>query len=209
MKKNKITVEYIRGLKKKHEKIAMLTAYDFPLAEILDHADVDIILVGDSLANVVLGLQSTTEVGMTEMLHHAKAVAKAVKRALVVGDMPFESYQANQERVVENAQKFIQEAGCDAVKLEWFDGCLECARKIIDAGIAVMGHVGLTPQTAEQLGGFKVQGKDALSAQKIIEHAQALEQIGCFSVVVECVPQEIANIITESLSIPTIGIGAG
>lgn len=187
----------------------MLTAYDHPLASLVDAAGVDMILVGDSLANVVLGLESTKEVGMVEMIHHAKAVNRAVKQALLIGDMPFESYQADSNDAVDNARRFIEEAGCNAVKLEWFDRCLEVAEKIVKAGIPVMGHVGLTPQTAEQLGGFKVQGKDADSARKIIEYAKALQERGVFSVVLECIPSQIAQIITEQLAIATIGIGAG
>jgi len=187
----------------------MLTAYDFPCAALIDEADIDIILVGDSVANVVLGLESTRDVGMEEMLHHAKAVNRAVKKALLVGDMPYDSYQLKSKEAVKNAQRFIDEANCAAVKLEWFDRCIDVAGSIIKAGIPVMGHVGLTPQTADQLGGFKVQGKDAESARKIIERARALEKQGCFSVVLECIPFQIAEIITEELSIPTIGIGAG
>ena len=203
------TVQQIQKKKEDGHKITMLTAYDYPLASLVDAAGVDMILVGDSLANVVLGLESTTEVGMSEMIHHAKAVNRAVTRALLVGDMPFESYQADSDGAVDNARRFIEEAGCNAVKLEWFDQCLEVAEKIVNAGIPVMGHVGLTPQTAEQLGGFKVQGKDADSARKIIEYAKALEERGVFSVVLECIPSQISAIITEQLAIPTIGIGAG
>ena len=205
----KKTIELIKNKKQKHEKIIMLTAYDYPLAKLVDEVGVDIILVGDSLANVVLGLESTREVGMEVMIHHAKAVRRGVKQALLVGDMPYDSYQVDSQQAVMNAKRFIEEAGCEAVKLEWFDECVMVAQKIGEAGIAVMGHVGLTPQTAENLGGFKVQGKDALSAQKIIEHARALERAGCFSIVLECIPLQIAKIITEELTIPTIGIGAG
>lgn len=202
-----ITVEEILGLKGKR-KITMLTAYDYPLASLVDQAGIDMILVGDSLANVVLGLESTTQVGMQEMIHHTKAVCRAVKNALVVGDMPFESYQVNPEESVKNAKKFI-ELGCGAVKLEWFDNCLEVTENIIKADIPVMGHVGLTPQTADKLGGFKVQGKDAGQAKKLIKQAGSLEKLGCFSIVLECVPDKIAALITEKLKIPTIGIGAG
>ncbi len=191
------------------QKITMLTAYDFPLASVVDECGIDIVLVGDSLANVVLGLESTKEVGMAEMLHHTKAVRRAVKNALLVGDMPFDSYQVHLQNAVKNAERFIHEAGCDAVKLEWFDDCLNVAKRIVSCGIAVMGHVGLTPQTADKLGGFKVQGKDALSAKKIIEQAKALERAGCFSIVLECVPDKLAAEITKILKIPTIGIGAG
>lgn len=187
----------------------MLTAYDYPLASLIDRAGVDMILVGDSVANVVLGLESTTMVGMSEMLHHSKAVTRAVKQALVIGDMPFESYQLNTAEAVKNAKRFIDEGKCDCVKLEWFDRCLEVTKEIIGAKIPVMGHIGLTPQTADKLGGFKVQGKDAEAAKKIIEQALSLEKAGCFAIVLECLPDKIAEIITKKLKIPTIGIGAG
>ena len=190
-------------------KITMLTAYDYPIAALVDKAGIDMILVGDSLANVVLGLDSTTKVGMCEMLHHAKAVTRAVKNAMVVGDMPYDSYQVNPEESVKNAKRFIDEAKCGAIKLEWFDQCLEVTEKIIKAGIPVMGHIGLTPQTADKIGGFKVQGKDADAAKRLIEQAQELEKKGCFAIVLECVPDRIAELITKKLKIPTIGIGAG
>ncbi len=205
---NKITVQDILSLKN-GRKITMLTAYDYPLASLIDRAGIDMILVGDSVANVVLGLDSTTKVGMPEMLHHAKAVTRAVKHALVIGDMPYEAYQVNPQESVKNAKRFIDEANCNAVKLEWFQQCLEVTEKIIQAGIALMGHIGLTPQTAQKEGGFKVQGKDAQAAQRLIEQAQALEKLGCFSIVLECVPDKISQIITQRLKIPTIGIGAG
>jgi 3-methyl-2-oxobutanoate hydroxymethyltransferase len=190
-------------------KITMLTAYDYPLASLIDRCGIDMILVGDSLANVVLGLDSTTEVGMQEMLTSAKAVTRAVKHALVIGDMPYDSYQVESGKSVENATRFISEAKCDAVKLEWFDRCLEVTEKIIQAGIPVMGHIGLTPQTADKSGGFKVQGKDADAARRLIEQATALQKLGCFAIVLECVPDKIAKMISEKLKIPTIGIGAG
>jgi len=205
---NKITVKDILSQKNKR-KITMLTAYDYPLASLVDRCGIDMILVGDSLANVVLGLDSTTKVGMQEMIHHAKAVTRAVKRALVVGDMPYESYQVNPEESVKNAKRFIEEAKCDAVKLEWFDKCLEVTQRIVKSGVPVMGHIGLTPQTAENKGGFKVQGKDAQHAKLLIEQAVELEKLGCFSIVLECVPEKLAELITKKLKIPTIGIGAG
>jgi len=204
----KITIQDILSMKGKC-KITMLTAYDYPLASLIDKAGIDMILVGDSLANVVLGLDSTTEVGMQEMLHHAKAVTRAVKRSLVIGDMPYDSYQVESEKSVENAARFISEAKCDAVKLEWFDRCLEVTQNLVQAGIPVMGHIGLTPQTADKSGGFKVQGKDADAARRLIEQAIALETLGCFAIVLECVPDKIAEMITKKLKIPTIGIGAG
>ncbi len=208
MEDRKIAIQDILSMKGKR-KITMLTAYDYPLASLIDRAGIDMILVGDSVANVVLGLDSTTKVGMLEMIHHAKAVTRAVKHALVIGDMPYESYQINLGESVKNAQRFIDEAKCDAVKLEWFDACLEVTAQIIKAGIAVMGHIGLTPQTADKLGGFKVQGKDAETAQRLITQATELEKLGCFSLVLECVPDKIAEMITRKIKIPTIGIGAG
>ena len=203
------TIKDILAKKKRKEKIVMLTAYDYPLARVLDKAGIDIILVGDSVANVVLGLTATKDVGVDEMIHHAKAARRAVENVLLIGDMPYVSYQVDPKKAVINARRFIDEAGCDAVKIEWFDRCLEVTEEIIKAGIPVMGHVGLTPQTAESLGGFKVQGKDAESASKIIEGALALEAKGCFSIVLECIPATLARMITEQLNIPTIGIGAG
>lgn len=204
----KITVRDILGLKNKR-KITLLTAYDYSLARLVDNAGIDIILVGDSLANVVLGLDSTTKVGMIEMLHHTKAVKRAVKHAFLVGDMPYESYQLNPEDAVKNAKRFMDEAGCDAVKVEWFDQCLAVTDKIIKSGIPVMGHIGLTPQTVDKIGGFKVQGKDAEAAQRLIEQALELEKSGCFAIVLECVPDKLAELITKEIKIPTIGIGAG
>jgi len=208
MNNTKLSVKDIVSLKNAR-KITMLTAYDYPTASLIDKAGIDIILVGDSLANVVLGLNSTTEVGMQEMLHHAKAVTRAVKQALVIGDMPYGSYQINSQNALENALKFINEAKCDAIKLEWFDKCLEVTEQIIKAGLPVMGHIGLTPQTAEKQGGFKVQGKDAEAAKRLIDQALALEKLGCFSVLLECVPDKIAGLITSRLKIPTISCGAG
>ena len=215
METKKVTVQDILFMKGKR-RITMLTAYDYPLASLMDKAGIDMILVGDSLANVVLGLDSTTKVGMTEMIHHAKAVTRAVKHALVIGDMPYDSYQilptgrqVNPDESVKNARRFIEEAKCDVVKLEWFNRCLEVTEQIIKAGIAVMGHIGLTPQTADKLGGFKVQGKDAEAASRLIDQAVQLEKLGCFSIVLECVPDKIAEMITKKIKIPTIGIGAG
>ena len=203
------TIKFIQDKKTNGKKITVLTAYDHPLAVLVDRSGVDIILVGDSVANVVLGLESTTEVTMDEMIHHAKAVNRGVENALLVGDMPYESYQKDTKVAVKNAKRFIDEAGCDAIKLEWFDDCDLVAKQIVDTGIPVVGHVGLTPQTADKTGGFKVQGKDDESAEKIIKRAKLLETVGCFSIVLECIPAPLAKKITEELSIPTIGIGAG
>ena len=205
---SKISVQDILNKKKQGERIVMLTAYDYPVAALLDEIGVDVILVGDSLANVVLGLKYTREIGMTEMLHHAKAAGRAVTRALLIGDMPYNSYKTP-ALAKANAKRFIKEAHCDAVKIEWFPGCEKIAAAIVKAKIPVMGHVGLTPQRVKDLSGFKVQGKEAPAAKKIIAQAKLLEKAGCFSVVLECIPSEIAGLITEELNIPTIGIGAG
>ncbi len=204
----KVTVPKILSLKGK-KKITMLTAYDYPTALILDEAGIDMILVGDSLAMVVLGHEDTLSVEMDEMIHHTKAVSKAVKRALVIGDMPFMSYQSSVELAVLNAGRFLKEGRAQAVKLEGGASVLPQIEAIVRAGIPVQGHIGLTPQSVAQLGGFKVQGKRAEEAKKLIEDAHALVEAGCFSIVLEAVPMEIAAKITEEISIPTIGIGAG
>ena len=209
IKMKKRTLKDILDKKLSNEKITMLTAYDYPTAKLIDQVGIDIILVGDSVANVVLGLESTKEMTMDQMIYHASAVRRGTEKALVVGDMPFESYQLDSAQATCNARRFVDEAGCDAIKLEWFDRCLEVVRKIVKSGIPVMGHIGLTPQTAEALGGFKVQGKDAESAKRLINQAEALEREGCFSLVLECIPDKIAEMITKKLKIPTIGIGAG
>lgn len=209
MERKKITIPDIMQMKIEGKKITMLTAYDFPLAYFIDKVGIDIILVGDSLGMVVLGYENTIPVTMDEMLHHAKAVKRAVKYALVVGDMPYMSFHTSKEEAVYNAGRFIKEAGCDAVKVEFYPGIVEIAKAIVSAGIPVMGHIGLTPQTAMQLGGFKVQGKDAETAKALIDTAISFEEVGCFSIVLECIPDKVAKIITEKLRIPTIGIGAG
>jgi len=203
-----MTVNEIRELKGKR-KITMLTAYDYSTALLVEKAGIDIVLVGDSLANVVLGLDSTTQIGMDEMIHHAKAVRRGAKDSLIVGDMPYSAFQVDPSRAVGNARRFVEEAGCAAVKLEWFDKCLEVTERIIAAGIPVMGHIGLTPQTADKLGGFKVQGKDAEQAKELIRQAVELDKRGCFALVLECVPDRIAEMITRQVKLLTIGIGAG
>ncbi len=205
----KVTITELQQRKAKGGKIAMLTAYDYPIAKLLDDSGVDIILVGDSLGMVVLGYETTTPVTMEEMLHHAKAARRGVSRALLVGDMPFLSFRSSLEDSVKNAGRFVQEAGCDAVKVEWKQGIEDVARAIVDAGIPVMGHVGLTPQTASAEGGFGMRGKDAESAARIVAQAIALEEVGCFAMVLECIPDLIAQEITRRLRIPTIGIGSG
>ena len=210
MQRKKRTIQDIIKMKQDCEKIAVLTAYDYVFASLLDQAGIDIILVGDSVGNTVLGYDSTAQVTMREMLHHAKAVKKGVNQALLIVDMPFMSFNVSKEDSVRKAGRFVKEAGVDAVKLEGGNSLVvETVKAIINSGIPVMGHVGLTPQTASSIGGYKVQGKDAVKAQEIIQEALALEQAGCFSIVLECVPDQLAKLITEKLKIPTISCGGG
>ena len=187
----------------------MLTAYDYPTAQMVDKAGIDTILVGDSLGMVVLGYTSTVPVTMEEMIHHTKAVTRGTTYAFVLGDMPFMSYQAGIEKAIENAGRFIKEGECDAVKLEGGSEVAPVVKAIVTAGVPVCAHIGLTPQTATQLSGFKVQGKDAESARNMINAAKDLEKAGAFMVVMECIPEMLASRITKALTIPTIGIGAG
>ena len=205
----RITINKIKEMKQKGEKIAMLTAYDYTTAKIVDEAGIPLILVGDSLGMVVLGYESTIPVTMEEMLHHTKAVARGAKKAMVIGDMPFMSYHINTEDALRNAARFIQEGGAQAVKLEGGVTVAEKVRSIVSCGIPVMGHIGLTPQSIHQLGGFKVQGKTPEAAKKLLKDAQALEEAGAFAIVLETVPAQLATLITQSIGIPTIGIGAG
>ncbi|MCP4652249.1 MAG: 3-methyl-2-oxobutanoate hydroxymethyltransferase [Candidatus Omnitrophica bacterium] len=196
------------SIKTKKSKVVMLTCYDYAFAHILDEAGVDILLVGDSMANVVLGLEETRKISIKEMLNHTKAVALGSKEAMVVGDMPYAAYQKNPKKCVYYAKKFI-EAGADGVKIEWFKECKYVVKRLIKNKIPVMGHIGLTPQTAHLLGGFKVQGKTKKSALNLIKQAKILEDLGVFSLVLECIPHQLASHITKQLKIPTIGIGAG
>jgi 3-methyl-2-oxobutanoate hydroxymethyltransferase len=205
----KMTIRDIIEMKRSGEKITVLTAYDASLARMLDSAGIDMILVGDSLANVLLGYESTVPVTMEEMLHHARAVKRGVSRALLVGDMPFMSYQVSATEAIINGGRFLKEAGCDAVKIEGGEEVAETVRAMVKAGIPVMGHIGLTPQTASQLGGYRVQGKDRESAHKLMHAAGTLEEAGAFSLVLECVPVQLAQVITAAVGIPTVGIGAG
>lgn len=209
MERKKITITDIQNKKCEGKKITMLTAYDYPMAKLVDEALIDVILVGDSLGMVVLGYDSTVPVTMDEMIHHSKAVRRGTKCAFLIGDMPFMSYQVSKEEAVRNAGRFMKEAGCDAVKLEGGDEVLDVTMAIVDVGIPVLGHLGLTPQTISKLGGYKIQGKDAKAAKRILEQALKLEAAGCFAIVLECVPDKVAKLITEKLMIPTIGIGAG
>ncbi len=205
----KPTVEQIIQKKKQGEPIVILTAYDALWASLVTESGVKVILVGDSVGMVLLGYETTTSVTMEEMIHHAKAARRGAPEAFLIGDMPFGSYHQTPQESVANAFRFIREAGCDAVKIEWHSSVVEMVQAMIGAGIPVMGHVGLTPQTASQLGGYKVQGRDPQRAKEILEGAAALEKAGCFSVVLECIPDQLAAEITRKLEIPTIGIGAG
>jgi len=207
--RKKVTTLAFRQKKERGEIITMLTAYDYPTALAMDKAGVDSILVGDSLAMVVLGYENTLSVTMEDMLHHSRAVARGAKTALLVGDMPFMSYQVSVEEAVRNAGRFLQQGGMDAVKLEGGRERADAVRAIVNAGIPVMGHIGLTPQSINQLGGFRAQGKTARAAKRLIEDALILEDAGAFSIVLESVPARLAELISKKLSIPTIGIGAG
>jgi len=206
----KVTIPTLKEMKDKGEKITMLTAYDYPTARVLDQAGIDILLVGDSLGMVMLGYPNTLPVTMEEMIHHTKAVSRGALEALVIGDMPFMSFNLGSFEAINNAGRFIKEGGAAAVKLE---GCshhmIEITGAVVEAGIAVMGHIGLTPQFIHQMGGFKVQGRDQNQAKLLLDGAKNLEQAGIFSLVLEGMPQDLASQITRSLSIPTIGIGAG
>jgi 3-methyl-2-oxobutanoate hydroxymethyltransferase len=206
--RKKITIRHLQVMKTRHEPISMLTAYDYPTALVMDQAGIEVILVGDSLGMVELGYESTLPVTMEDMLHHCRAVARGASYALLVGDMPFMSYQVSTAEAVRNAGRFLQEAGMNAVKLEGGVERAEAIRSIVQTGIPVMGHLGLTPQSVNQLG-FRPQGRDADAAYKLIEDALALQEAGCFSLVLESIPGKLAQLVSQRLVIPTIGIGAG
>lgn len=205
----KTTVSTFEEMKKSGEKITMLTAYDYSTAKLLDKAGVDSILVGDSLGMVMLGYENTLQVTMDDMIHHTKAVSRGVKDAMIIGDMPFMSYHVSVEQAVRNAGRFIQEGRAHAVKLEGASNVLPQIEGIVAAQIPVIGHIGLTPQSVNVFGGFKVQGKDEDKAKALIEDALMLQEAGVFAIVLECVPAKLAKVISEKLTIPTIGIGAG
>jgi 3-methyl-2-oxobutanoate hydroxymethyltransferase len=205
----KVTAPSLRLRKEAGERFAIVTACDFPSARAAEDAGIDVLLVGDSLGMVELGYQNTLPVTMDEMVHHCRAVARGARRPLLVGDMPFLSYQVSPEEAVRNAGRFVKEGGMDAVKLEGAGAMLGAVRAILDAGVPVMGHVGLTPQSIHRLGGFRVQGKDRESARRVLEDALALEEAGCFAVVLEAVPARLAALVTSRLRIPSVGIGAG
>jgi len=205
----RVTINDLKEMKVKKEKIVMITAYDYTTAKLVDEAGIPLILVGDSLGMVMLGYESTIPVTMEDMIHHTKAVTRGVKRSLVVGDMPFMTYHGSQSEALKNAARFLQEGGCQAVKLEGGEVIAETVKNIVNCGIPVMGHLGLTPQAIYQLGGFRAQGKTRETAAQLLKDARALEQAGAFAIVLETVPAELAKLISEKISIPTIGIGAG
>jgi 3-methyl-2-oxobutanoate hydroxymethyltransferase len=205
----KVSAPSLRSSKQRGERLVCLTAYDYPTARIVDEAGIDVILVGDSLGNVVLGYGNTVPVTLDEILIHLKAVRRAVQRALLVADMPYGSFHTGDDDAVRNALRLVKEGGAEAIKLEGGHKRVHLVKRLVDEEISVMGHIGLTPQSINQLGAYRVQGKTALSAQQLIDDAKAMEDAGAFAVVLEVVPREIAKMITESISIPTIGIGAG
>ena len=205
----RVTIDQIKQMKQNSAKIAMLTAYDYSTAKIVDEVGIPLILVGDSLGMVVLGYETTIPVTMEEMLHHTKAVARGSKQAMVIGDMPFMTYHITTQDALRNAARFIQEGGAQAVKLEGGLTVADKVRSIVSCGIPVMGHIGLTPQSIHQLGGFKAQGKTLAAARGLIKDAEALEEAGAFAIVLETIPAELAKIISQKVAIPTIGIGSG
>ena len=203
------TIREIAAMKRRGKRIAMITAYDYTSARIVEAAGVDIILVGDSLGQVVLGYDSTVPVTMEDMLHHIKAVVRGSDKTHIVGDLPFMSYQASESEAVRNAGRLLKEGGAQSVKLEGGKHVAKSMRRIVRAGIPVMGHIGLTPQAVNQLGGYRIQGKTTKAAVELIEDAKAVEDAGAYSIVLEGVPSQLARIVTQRLTIPTIGIGAG
>ena len=209
MERKKVTIAKLMQKKESGEKITVMTAYDYPSASLVDDAGIDVTLVGDSLGMVVLGYDSTVPVTMDEMLHHCRAVSRGTKASFIIGDMPFMSYHISREQAVENAGRFIKEAACDSVKLEGGSDMAPTIEAIVKAGIPVCAHIGLTPQTATMLSGYKVQGKDADSAKELLQSGRDLEAAGAFMIVFECIPDLLAEKITKELKIPTIGIGAG
>jgi len=209
MKTQKVTIHTLRAMKESGERIAMLTAYDATFARLLDESGVDILLVGDSLGMVIQGHETTLPVTLDEIIYHCRAVARGTRRAQVVGDMPFMTYQASLEQALLNAGRLIKEGGCSAVKLEGGAQHVDLIRRLVAAGIPVMGHIGLTPQSFHQMGGFKVQGREPGGKERLLDDARALAEAGVYSIVLEGIPAEIAAEITAEVPVPTIGIGAG
>src|SRR2546427_9088348 len=204
-----VRVPDLRTMKERGEKISVLTAYDSTMARLLDRAGVDIILVGDSVGMVVLGFDNTLPVTLDMMIHHTGAVSRGAKRALIVADMPFLTFQLSMEEAMRNAGRLIQEGGAAAVKIEGGRQIVDTAKRLVDIGIPVMGHLGLTPQSVHQLGGFRPQGRDAETAERLVKDAEILEKAGAFAIVLESIPADLAGRVTATLKIPTIGIGAG
>lgn len=208
-RKKKVTVQCFQAMKDRGQRITMLTAYDATFARLLDRSGVDAILVGDSLGMVIQGHTSTLPVTVDHVIYHCAAVRQGAKRALLIGDMPFGSYQISPEDALRNAFRMVKEGGCEAVKLEGGERVVEAARRLVDAGVPVMGHVGLTPQSVNQLGGHRIQGREEEDAERIHRDALLLQEAGCFSIVLEGIPQALAARVSRSLHIPTVGIGAG
>ncbi|SFG09804.1 ketopantoate hydroxymethyltransferase [Desulfotomaculum arcticum] len=209
MSKVKITIPQLKEYKQDSRKFTMITVYDYPMALLVDRSQAEMILVGDSLGMVVLGYEGTVPVELNDVIYHLKAVTRAARNTLVVGDMPFMSYNVCKEEAIRNAGRLMKEGGADCVKIEGGLKVVDTVRAVVDAGIPVVAHIGLTPQTASMLGGFKVQGKDPQAAKRLLEEAQMLEEAGACAIVLECVPAALASLITEKLTIPTIGVGAG
>lgn len=205
----RVTVATVQRMKREGQRIAMLTAYDYPTARLLDEAGVDILLVGDSVGMAVLGYDSTVPVTLADILHHTRAVSRGARRAMVVADMPFMTYQVSEEEALRNAARLLQDGGAQAVKLEGGEAVAPTVRRLVQAGIPVMGHVGLLPQSVHALGGYRVQGKTEAAARQLLRDAEALAEAGAFAIVLELIPRELARLVTERLPIPTIGIGAG
>ncbi|MFO7172737.1 MAG: 3-methyl-2-oxobutanoate hydroxymethyltransferase [Bacillota bacterium] len=205
----RVTVATVQRMKREGQRIAMLTAYDYPTARLLDEAGVDILLVGDSVGMALLGYDSTVPVTLADILHHTRAVSRGARRAMVVADMPFMTYQVSEEEALRNAARLLQEGGAQAVKLEGGEAVAPTVRRLVQAGIPVMGHVGLLPQSVHALGGYRVQGKTEAAARQLLRDAEALAEAGAFAIVLELIPRELARLVTERLPIPTIGIGAG
>jgi 3-methyl-2-oxobutanoate hydroxymethyltransferase len=205
----RVGINQVKEMKAKNEKIVMLTAYDYSTAKLVDESGIPLILVGDSLGMVMLGYESTIPVTMDEMIHHTKAVVRGTKQAMIIGDMPFMTYHTSIADALRNAARFIQEGGAQAIKLEGGVAVAETVKRIVECGIPVMGHIGLTPQSVHQLGGHRVQGKTPEAAERLLKDAQALEQAGAFAVVLELIPAPLSKLVTQKLGIPTIGIGAG
>jgi 3-methyl-2-oxobutanoate hydroxymethyltransferase len=207
--RKKITAPMLTEMKQKGQKFSMITCYDYPFAVMVDAAGIDVVLVGDSLGMTMLGYETTLPVTMDMMIHHAKAVRRGLKYPLLIGDMPFMAYQASVEEAVRNAGRFMKEAECDAIKLEGGASVIPQVKAIVQSGIPMMGHLGLTPQSIFAFGGFKAQGRSAMAAKKILDDALALEDAGAFAVLLECVPMKVSEIITKRLTVPTVSIGAG